>query len=91
MNTQRWMNAMAASMRILRWLGSNCDKVRDAIKFSYKMANEIVDQSEIAFGLATQTLDDPHIRQLIAVSGEVIWTSISKKMDENAFDQHFQT
>jgi len=69
-------------MKILKWMVSNCDKVRETIKFAYDVSNEIVDQSEVAFGLATETMEDPAIRQLIVVSGQVLWAGISKKINE---------
>jgi uncharacterized protein involved in tolerance to divalent cations len=82
MNTKKWFDALSASMKILKWMVSNCDKVRETIKFAYDVSNEIVDQSEVAFGLATETMEDPAIRQLIVVSGQVLWAGISKKINE---------
>ena len=81
-DTRKWHNALSTSMKVLKWMVSNCDKVRETIKFAYDISNEIVDQSEVAFGLATETMEDPAIRQLLTVSGQILWSNINQKMNE---------
>lgn len=78
---ESWNAYLIQSMKILRWLGQNGDKMREVIRTSYKFANEVVDQSEIAFNIAANTLDDPNIRTLIGMTGSILWATIAKNMN----------
>lgn len=76
-----WNTYLTQSMKILRWMSQNGNKMREVINISYTFANEVVDQSEIAFNIAANTLEDPNIRTLIGMTGSVLWTTILNKMN----------
>lgn len=76
-----WNTYLTQSMKILRWMSQNGNKMREIINISYKFANEVVDQSEIAFNIAANTLEDPNIRTLIGMTGSVLWTTILNKIN----------
>lgn len=78
---ESWNHYLAQSMKILRWLSQNGHRMREIIHTSYKFANEVVDQSEIAFNIAANTLEDPKIRTLIGMTGSILWTTISQKLN----------
>jgi len=78
---ESWNSYLTQSMKILRWMSQNGDKMRDIIRTSYKFANEVVDQSEIAFNIAANTLEDPNIRTLLQMTGSILWTTITNKMN----------